>query len=76
MYVYIILVHGHVYVYVYMYVCMYVQTVAHLFQHRYARGERPETSKEQLTYHAAVLLEWSHGLYTTVIELALLNGNV
>jgi hypothetical protein len=30
--------------------------------------------KELNTYHSAVLLEWDHGLYTTVVELATLNG--
>ena len=49
-------------------------TVAHLFAHRYARGYKKESAKEKLTYHAAVLLEWSHGEHCTVIELATLNG--
>ena len=47
-------------------------TAAHLFAHRYAR--KTETNKDRITYHSAVLLEWSHGLFTTVIELATLNG--
>jgi hypothetical protein len=48
---------------------------AHLFSHRYARGAaHKETMKELNTYHSAVLLEWDHGLYTTVVELATLNG--
>lgn len=47
---------------------------AHFFHHRYARGAKPETSKNQLTYHAAVLLEWDHGKFCSVIELATLNG--
>jgi len=48
---------------------------AHLFAHRYALGRgRLETRPERNTYHAAVLLEWSHGQYTSVIELGPLNG--
>jgi hypothetical protein len=46
----------------------------HHFHHRYARGNRKETAKEQLTYHAALLLEWSHGRFMSVVELATLNG--
>eukprot|EP00808_Paulinella_micropora_P006172 g30807.t1 len=49
-------------------------TRAHLFHHRYARGDKPETTKNSLTYHAALLLEWSHGRFCTVVELATLNG--
>eukprot|EP00128_Syssomonas_multiformis_P002151 Colp12_sorted_trinity150504_noHs@9405 len=47
---------------------------AHLFAHRYAMGDKPETAKNKMTWHAAVLLEWDHGNYCTVIELATLNG--
>jgi hypothetical protein len=47
---------------------------AHHFHHRYARGAKPETQKDKLTYHAAVLLEWDHGEFCSVIELATLNG--
>ena len=45
----------------------------HLFNHRYARA-KPETAKDRLTYHSAILIEWSHGRHTTVVELATLNG--
>lgn len=48
-------------------------THVHLFSHRYARG-KPEGTKDQLTYHSAILIEWSHGKHTTVIELATLHG--
>lgn len=48
--------------------------LAHVFSHRYARGAKPETRKDKLTYHSAVLLEWSHGKFCTVVELATLNG--
>eukprot|EP00854_Cymbomonas_tetramitiformis_P016542 gene16542-19648_t len=45
---------------------------AHVFVHRYAKKvERP---KDLLTYHAGVLLEWSHQRFTTVVELAWWNG--
>eukprot|EP00037_Helgoeca_nana_P015805 m.148064 g.148064 ORF g.148064 m.148064 type:complete len:542 (+) comp23189_c0_seq1:99-1724(+) len=53
-----------------------VCTHVHHFSHRYARpgiGGR-ETSKQSVTYHGAILLEWSHGQYCTVVELATLNG--
>mmetsp|Transcript_1824 Transcript_1824/g.5369 ORF Transcript_1824/g.5369 Transcript_1824/m.5369 type:complete len:403 (-) Transcript_1824:35-1243(-) len=49
-----------------------VAVAAHLFAHRYAKAE--ENFKDKLTWHAAVLLEWDHGRYTTVVELAWLNG--
>ena len=48
-------------------------TRVHVFSHRYARG-KPETAKDKLTYHSAVLLEWSHGRFATVVELATLHG--
>jgi len=48
---------------------------AHLFAHRYALGnKRIESRQDRKTYHAAVLVEWSHGHYATVIELGPLNG--
>ena len=40
----------------------------HLFSHRYGRPK--ETRKDKLTYHSAILLEWDHAKYTTVVELA------
>lgn len=47
----------------------------HLFAHRYALGKgKRETTKDRLTYHSAILIEWDHGLYTTVVELAILNA--
>lgn len=47
-------------------------TRVHLFAHRYARLH--ETAKDRILYHAAILLEWSHGAHCTVVELATLNG--
>lgn len=47
---------------------------ANLFAHRYALGGRREDKRERITYHAAVLLEWDHGLYSSVVELGPLNG--
>ena len=35
-------------------------TTVHLFSHRYARG-KPESTKDKLTYHSAVIVEWDHG---------------
>lgn len=47
---------------------------AHHFSHRYPVGARVETFKESLSYHTGVLLEWDHGLYCTVVELAWIGG--
>lgn len=51
-------------------------THVHHFAHRYARPGKGghETAKQKLTYHGAILLEWSHGRHCTVVELATLNG--
>jgi len=47
----------------------------HMFSHRYAMGlHKKENPKDRFTYHTAVLLEWDHQQYCTVVELALLNG--
>ena len=47
----------------------------HHFSHRYAPGEgRHESAKDSLTYHAALLLEWSHRRHGTLLELAWWNG--
>jgi hypothetical protein len=45
---------------------------AHHFAHRYA--VKKEGVKDILTYHALILVEWNHAQYTTVFELAWLNG--
>lgn len=47
-------------------------TNVYIFAHRYP-VER-ESWRDRLTVHTLVLLEWSHGLFTTVTELAWLNG--
>jgi hypothetical protein len=49
-------------------------TRATLLAHRYALGSRPESKKDKLTYHGAVLLEWDHAAFCTLVELATLNG--
>ena len=51
-------------------------TTVHHFAHRYARPGKKgyETQKQKLTYHGAILLEWNHGNYMTIVELATLNG--
>lgn len=47
----------------------------HMVNHRYARGSaKKESSKDRLTYHSVILLEWDHGLFCTVVEGAFLNG--
>lgn len=53
---------------------MPIATKIHSIHHRYAYGKRPETSKDLLVYHGLVLMEWDHGQFTTVMELATLNG--
>jgi len=45
---------------------------AHLITHRYAKEQ--EYFKDKLTWHTAVLLEWDHQQFVTVVELAWLNG--
>jgi len=48
---------------------------AHLFFHRYALGKgRVESRADLVTYHAAVLVEWDHGLHASVVELGPLHG--
>lgn len=47
-------------------------TMVHMISHRYAVGR--ESTKDRLTYHSIVLLEWDHGKHCTVVEGALLNG--
>jgi hypothetical protein len=44
----------------------------HMISHRYAMIN--EKWKNRITYHSFALLEWDHGKYCTVIELAFLNG--
>jgi hypothetical protein len=48
-------------------------TRVHMISHRYAVA-RAETPRDRLTYHSVCLLEWDHGQYTTLCELAYLNG--
>ena len=45
---------------------------AHVFAHRYAKAQ--ESTKDRLVWHTGVLLEWCHGLFTTVVELSWWNG--
>jgi len=47
-------------------------TTVHAFAHRYPVEK--ETMRDLQTWHTGILLEWSHGLYVTLIELAWLNG--
>eukprot|EP00435_Cladocopium_sp_Y103_P060145 s241_g21.t3 len=47
-------------------------TSCHFFTHRYAKAT--EGLKDRLIWHGAVLVEWSHGLFCSVVELAWLNG--
>lgn len=49
-----------------------VATKCHFFTHRYAKAT--EGIKDRLIWHGAVLIEWSHGLFSSVVELAWLNG--
>merc|ERR1712107_432822 len=45
---------------------------AHLFVHRYAKDT--ESIEDRLTWHEAVLVEWSHEQFVTVFELGFRNG--
>lgn len=47
-------------------------TNVHLYSHRYP-VEKP-TMKDSITWHSFLMVEWSHGQFTTVVELAYVNG--
>ncbi len=44
----------------------------HFFAHRYAK--KVETPKDKITYHTGMVIEWKHGKYLTLVELAYLFG--
>jgi len=48
-------------------------TKIHMVSHRYAIG-RKESARDRITYHSVCVLEWEHGQYCSVVELAYLNG--
>eukprot|EP00547_Thalassionema_nitzschioides_P005458 CAMPEP_0194202242 /NCGR_PEP_ID=MMETSP0156-20130528/2317_1 /TAXON_ID=33649 /ORGANISM="Thalassionema nitzschioides, Strain L26-B" /LENGTH=509 /DNA_ID=CAMNT_0038927679 /DNA_START=186 /DNA_END=1715 /DNA_ORIENTATION=+ len=48
-------------------------TKIHMLSHRYALG-RKESARDRITYHSVCVLEWEHGQYCSVLELAYLNG--
>mmetsp|Transcript_26783 Transcript_26783/g.77370 ORF Transcript_26783/g.77370 Transcript_26783/m.77370 type:complete len:466 (-) Transcript_26783:101-1498(-) len=48
-------------------------TVISCWAHRYA-VQRDESFRDSLTWHAGILVEWSHGKFTTLIEVAWQNG--
>lgn len=44
---------------------------ASLFAHRYALGAgRAESTKDKVKYHGAILLEWDHGAFCSVVEVS------
>ena len=45
----------------------------HMISHRYATGDQSQI-RDRLTYHSIALLEWDHGKYCSVVELAYLGG--
>ena len=45
----------------------------HQISHRYATGNKKQF-RDYLTYHSLALLEWDHGKFCTVVELAYLGG--
>lgn len=47
-------------------------TKAHFFGHRYAKIK--EGVKDRITYHTGVFIEWDHGKYGSIFELAYLFG--
>eukprot|EP00437_Effrenium_voratum_P059883 CAMPEP_0181492032 /NCGR_PEP_ID=MMETSP1110-20121109/50459_1 /TAXON_ID=174948 /ORGANISM="Symbiodinium sp., Strain CCMP421" /LENGTH=431 /DNA_ID=CAMNT_0023619225 /DNA_START=14 /DNA_END=1309 /DNA_ORIENTATION=- len=47
-------------------------TNVHFFTHRYAKAT--EGIKDRLIWHGAILIEWSHQRFVSVVELAWLNG--
>ncbi len=44
----------------------------HHFAHRYSKAK--ESTKDRVVYHGAILVEWNHGKFCTVFELAFLYG--
>lgn len=50
-----------------------VATRAHHFAHRYPVGGT-EGVKDRFSYHAGVMVEWDHGEFVSVMELAFWNG--
>eukprot|EP00927_Polykrikos_kofoidii_P044522 TRINITY_DN38463_c0_g1_i1.p1 TRINITY_DN38463_c0_g1~~TRINITY_DN38463_c0_g1_i1.p1 ORF type:complete len:513 (+),score=75.44 TRINITY_DN38463_c0_g1_i1:51-1541(+) len=57
--------------------CTYSKAPAaflHAFAHRYPAAGEKETIKERQTWHAGILVEWSHGRFGTILELGFLNG--
>jgi len=44
----------------------------HMISHRYA--VKHESPKDLVTYHSICVLEWEHGRYVTIVEVAFLNG--
>jgi hypothetical protein len=47
-------------------------TKCHFFSHRYAN--ETETIRDRMIYHCGVLLEWDHGNFASVVELAWMGG--
>jgi len=47
-------------------------TTAHMVAHKYTIEY--ESAKDMITWHTLVLIEWDHGLYCSVFELAWWNG--
>lgn len=47
-------------------------TRCHFISHRYAKAT--EGLKDRIVWHGVILVEWSHGLFCSVVELAWLNG--
>lgn len=47
-------------------------TKVHQYVHRYPVAH--ETTRDKMTYHALLVVEWSHGKFLTLLELAFLNG--
>mmetsp|Transcript_13316 Transcript_13316/g.24990 ORF Transcript_13316/g.24990 Transcript_13316/m.24990 type:complete len:612 (+) Transcript_13316:162-1997(+) len=45
----------------------------HMISHRYATGENVQI-RDRLVYHSVALLEWDHGKFCSVVELAYLGG--
>lgn len=45
----------------------------HMISHRYATGDNVQI-RDRLAYHSLALLEWDHGKFCSVVELAYLGG--
>ena len=54
--------------------CREFVTKAHLVAFRYVHTQSDYSFQDSLLYHTAIVLEWSHAEFCTVVELGFVNG--